>query len=158
MIAESFFFLSKVDLTINATPAAPAIPHPIGPKSPNKAAPPPIPAPPAAIAPPPSHANAALAAAAPPKDDIAAPVLAVPNVVAIAIAAAGPPTATAPPATAAPIILASAALPDSTFTACGAFSKSQASLIASAYSKERLVPFRILSGQLLNFETYASKA
>lgn len=89
----------------------PAIPQPTGPAKAKKALPAAIPPPPAAIAPPPNQASAALVAAAPDNEAMAVPVDAVPNVVAIAIAAVGPnaatapPTATPPTATPAPLIL-----------------------------------------------------
>src|SRR5699024_9618523 len=69
----------------------------------NKAEPAAVPPPPAASAPPPNHANAALVAAAPLNVEIAVPVEAVPNVVAIAIAADGPNAATPTPAATPPL-------------------------------------------------------
>ena len=77
--------------------AIPAIAHPIGPASASNALPAAIPPPPAAKAPPPNQANAALVAAAPLKAEIAVPVDATPNVVAIPIAAVGPRAATPTP-------------------------------------------------------------
>ena len=76
----------------------PAIVQPTGPASARKVLPAAIPPPPAANAPPPNQAKAALVAAAPLKAEIAVPVDATPNVVAIPIAAVGPRVTTATPA------------------------------------------------------------
>ena len=81
-----------------ATIETPAIVQPTGPASAKKALPAAIPPPPVAKAPPPNHASAAFVNAAPLKADIAVPVEAAPNVVAIPIAAVGPSAATATPA------------------------------------------------------------
>src|SRR5699024_11254697 len=93
-----FEFLSKPAVA----KLTPPIDHPIGPLKANNAEPAAVPPPPATKAPPPNHAKAALVAAAPLKADIAVPVEAVPNVVAIAIAADGPNAATPTPATTPP--------------------------------------------------------
>ena len=77
---------------------APAIVQPTGPAIAKRACPAAIPPPPAAAAPPPNHARAALVAAAPDNVDIAAPVDAVPKVVATHIAAVGAMNATDAPA------------------------------------------------------------
>ena len=94
----AFFLLSETILTPAAT--APLIPIaiPTGPASARSACPPTTPAPPTVNAPPPSHASAAFAAAAPLRELIAAPVDAVPNVVAAANATLGPSSATPAPA------------------------------------------------------------
>ena len=73
---------------------APAILQPIGPVIARNACPAATTPPPADSAPPPIHARAALVAAAPDSDEIAVPVEAVPNVVAIHIAALGATEAT----------------------------------------------------------------
>ena len=77
---------------------APATPHPMGPAIARKALPAAIAPPPAANAPPPSQAIAAFVAAAPDSVEIAAPVEAVPKVVAPHMAADGAMLATAMPA------------------------------------------------------------
>ncbi len=78
--------------------STPPIAQPTGPARARNALPAAIPPPPAASAPPPNQANAALVAAAPLNVDMAVPVEAIPNVVAIPIAAVGPRAATAIPA------------------------------------------------------------
>ena len=96
---------------------APATVQPTGPANARNALPPAMPVPPAARAPPPSHASAALVAAAPDKVEIAAPVDAVPNVVATHIAAEGARLATAIPA-----VTPEAALAAELRAACNSFS------------------------------------
>ena len=81
-----------------ATIETPAIAQPTGPASPKNTLPAAMPPPPAAKAPPPNHANAAFVAAAPLKADMAVPVEATPNIVAIPIAALDPRATTATPA------------------------------------------------------------
>jgi len=66
-----------------------AMVQPIGPDSPRTADPAAIPPPPAESAPPPIHASDALSIAAPEREDIAAPVEAVPKVLAAHMAALG---------------------------------------------------------------------
>ena len=122
-ISSSFSLLRlKVFLAKRATDVrivAPAIPHPIGPASARIAAPAAVPPPPAASAPPPNHAKAAFVAAAPDNAEIAVPVEAVPNVVAIHIATLGAKDATAaPPRTPEPIPIAAAFLSFKSDAAC----------------------------------------
>ena len=93
----SFVFLD-VKSRMEDNNVAPAIDQPTGPAKASNALPAVIPPPPAARAPPPSQASAALVAAAPESVEIAAPVEAVPNVVATHIAAVGAMNATDAPA------------------------------------------------------------
>lgn len=83
---------------IDVSNVAPAMVQPTGPARARRAFPAAIPPPPAATAPPPSQARAALSAAAPDSVEIATPVEAVPNVVAIHIATVGAIIATVAPA------------------------------------------------------------
>ena len=82
----------------------PAIPHPTGPIKPRMVLPNAMPPPPAAIVPPPIHARTAFVAATPLNEEIAAPVLAVPKVVAKAVKILPPATAAPLPTPAAPNI------------------------------------------------------
>ena len=95
LLSLVFFF---VRIRIDDSNVAPAIVHPTGPAIARSAFPATIPPPPAVRAPPPSHASAAFVAAAPERVDIAAPVEAVPNVVATHMAAVGAIKATDAPA------------------------------------------------------------
>ena len=96
----SLFSLTRffVKIRIDESRAAPAIVQPTGPAMASSADPPAIPPPPVAKAPPPSQARAALDAAAPDRVEMAAPVEAVPKVVATHIAAVGAMNATDAPA------------------------------------------------------------
>ena len=93
-LSSDLFFQNSNPVVISD---AAAIAQPIGPAKAQIASPAAIPPPPAAIAPPPNHAKAAFVAAAPLKDEIAVPVDATPNVVAIPIAAVGPIVTTVTP-------------------------------------------------------------
>ena len=102
-----------IPLAVKSVIAVP-IAHPTGPARARKALPAAIPPPPTASAPPPSQAKAAFVAAAPLSAEIAVPVDATPNVVAIPIAVAGPSATTATPtptpAAPAPTFFAAASL------------------------------------------------
>lgn len=114
--------LLRAKRIIEVRSVAPAMPQPMGPARASRALPPAVPAPPAATAPPPSHASAACDAAAPDRVEIAVPVDAVPNVVAIHIAADGAMLATAAPAAIPPpaLIADCRAASSSSFAYCSA--------------------------------------